>query len=846
MNKLDLSKLNYGKFLREYILKTEVILYVILVPLSILLSFYFSNASADQIKVGILITIIYGLLSIIWVAIYLSYHLKPIKIYLESLTKREDVSDLVYNKALEKFNHLGIRHSLNGFYRWALPAIFSYFSTIFITNGTASQGLINSGIYFITGLLSILIIFYSSNSVFSKYRSLGLFPKNHIEKISMLSKLQVIIVGFAGIGILTIGIVISLMSYTFAVDSTFKIYSEQMRNINISNLQPIEEFIELRQSTYSEIANNQALMNALEKRKKDDVDSIINRIARNESSFFLENLVVITSSNERVFASYREDKESKIIGSSLSSYSEISELIKEKKFETSASKVFISIFGNPVQAIVRPILNDTSVPIAYIVGTYRIAEYFDSYSRRAVFGKSGFLALIDQDQNVISKVNHASFKNSKWLEIANENADSMGKFKINNEFFIKQELKPMNQFVSVVSILDYDSIETPSLDSTLRIIYVIVTLIILFIFAFAYNVGQKISPLKSASKRLKEMAEGDLKTHLLVLSDDEIGNLSSNLNSLIQKFKDILQSNQEVSDDLASSSEEMTAALTSLSGNAQTQAASAEEISASIEEVSAGVDHVNSQAENQSGKVIILRDKMEEMNSIISDMGLKVQDASSKVGTIVDKGQKGEVSFVKMKDSINKISESSQEITSVVEIITSISEQINLLALNAAIEAARAGNYGKGFAVVADEIGKLADKTAESIKEIDDLIKINEKEIDQGTIIISNTAQLIQSIIKGVNTFSDLTNTINKQMGSQSTINQLVNQEVDGLNQITAAIKLAMEEQKNAIGEVSQAIYNINDLTQSTASGLEEMTANSNGVSQTAESLKNKIRYFQV
>ena len=83
-------------------------------------------------------------------------------------------------------------------------------------------------------------------------------------------------------------------------------------------------------------------------------------------------------------------------------------------------------------------------------------------------------------------------------------------------------------------------------------------------------------------------------------------------------------------------------------------------------------------------------------------------------------------------------------------------------------------------------------------------------------------------------------------MGSQSTINQLVNQEVDGLNQITAAIKLAMEEQKNAIGEVSQAIYNINDLTQSTASGLEEMTANSNGVSQTAESLKNKIRYFQV
>lgn len=66
------------------------------------------------------------------------------------------------------------------------------------------------------------------------------------------------------------------------------------------------------------------------------------------------------------------------------------------------------------------------------------------------------------------------------------------------------------------------------------------------------------------------------------------------------------------------------------------------------------------------------------------------------------------------------------------------------------------------------------------------------------------------------------------------------------MNQISQAIRLSMEEQKNAIGEVAQAIFSINDLTQGTAAGLEEMTATANGIANLAETLKRKINFFKI
>ncbi|WP_407637725.1 methyl-accepting chemotaxis protein [Bacillus ndiopicus] len=101
-------------------------------------------------------------------------------------------------------------------------------------------------------------------------------------------------------------------------------------------------------------------------------------------------------------------------------------------------------------------------------------------------------------------------------------------------------------------------------------------------------------------------------------------------------------------------------------------------------------------------------------------------------------------------EAINKLGEKSHEIGSIVQVITGITEQINLLALNAAIEAARAGEHGKGFAVVADEVRKLAEQSRLSSSEVSDIVKNIQEE----------TGNVVKSIKQGTDEFTDANLTI--------------------------------------------------------------------------------------
>ena len=94
--------------------------------------------------------------------------------------------------------------------------------------------------------------------------------------------------------------------------------------------------------------------------------------------------------------------------------------------------------------------------------------------------------------------------------------------------------------------------------------------------------------------------------------------------------------------------------------------------------------------------------------------------------------------------TMNQLRTSSQKISEIVGLVTSIADQTNLLALNASIEAARAGEHGKGFAVVADEVRKLAEETKNAVRNVSHLIKETEINITTMANSVTNVDQKIQ------------------------------------------------------------------------------------------------------
>ncbi|HKI26558.1 MAG TPA: methyl-accepting chemotaxis protein [Candidatus Sulfotelmatobacter sp.] len=290
-------------------------------------------------------------------------------------------------------------------------------------------------------------------------------------------------------------------------------------------------------------------------------------------------------------------------------------------------------------------------------------------------------------------------------------------------------------------------------------------------------------------------------------------------------------------DEVTSTMHEMSVNVQNMVKSTQVQASSVSETSASIDQMVASIQRV---ADTAKVLLDISNRSREEVHNGINTME-KATDGLTRINTTINSS--GEI--------IGALGQRADDIGKIIEVIDDLAEQTNLLALNAAIEAARAGEHGLGFAVVADEVRKLAEKSAQSTKEISELIQSIQKEarkavenMDRSTSIVNEGLELGGELNAALRKISNVVTEVYKfaqEIGAatneQSHGSSQIARATTRLNEITHEINSAVEEQASGAQAVVKAMERMRELVQQSTSGSTELAASSEQMSKMSRGL---------
>lgn len=309
--------------------------------------------------------------------------------------------------------------------------------------------------------------------------------------------------------------------------------------------------------------------------------------------------------------------------------------------------------------------------------------------------------------------------------------------------------------------------------------------------AIAWLITRSVTrPLKEALDVAENVAQGDLTTQVRTFHRDETGQLLASLHKMNTNLKQIVTQ-------VRGGAEAITTAATQIAAGNQDLSSRTEEQASSLEETAASMEQLTSTIRNTT------------------DNTFQATELSAGASLTVEKS--GEM-MTAVKREMREISDSSQRMSDIINVIDSIAFQTNILALNAAVEAARAGEQGRGFAVVASEVRSLAQRSATSAKEIKELIAAAAQKIQNGMTLVESTSTTMTSLVS----------------------------DVQSVNNIIGEIAQASREQSDGVNQINIAVGQIDTTTQQNAALVEQSATAARSMQDQAYSLMQMVSVFKL
>ncbi|MBD5526530.1 MAG: HAMP domain-containing protein [Lachnospiraceae bacterium] len=391
------------------------------------------------------------------------------------------------------------------------------------------------------------------------------------------------------------------------------------------------------------------------------------------------------------------------------------------------------------------------------------------------------------------------------------------------------------------------------INGTVTFNYILMGVFVLIAAATTVNVSRTVvKPAKVSGASLKDITgkidarEGDLTERIPVHTRDEIGQMAAGINHFMEQLQGIIRKLKEESGNMERSVESVMGQVMDSNENVSNVSAAMEQMAASMEEISATLGQLATGSNEVLGEI-------QQMDSRVKDGVDLVQNIKEHANTMYRRTVEGKENtnstIEEIRGSLRKAlddSRSVQQINEMTKEILAITSQTNLLSLNASIEAARVGEAGKGFAVVAGEIRALADSSAQTANNIQNISDIVTEAVER---LARNAGEILEFIDENVmKDYDDFVEVVEQYEKDADSVNEIlsvfavntedIHQTMEAMNSGISDISTVVEDNANGVTSVADNIVTL-------AAAIGEIQQETTGNQEISRRLHDEVSRFK-